>query len=179
MPDPSLAPEQPALRLRPAVRAVLADPDGRVLLCRWHFEDPDGPADVWGTPGGGIEPGEDLVDALRRELAEETGLEPSRAACGPVVAHRRHVVPMRSTDGRTWDGQEEWVFLLRVDAFEPHGRMSAEELAAESVAELGWYSLDEIRSLPATAVTAPRALADVLETLLARGHGGEPLELGG
>ena len=25
--------------------------------------------------------------------------------CGPVVAHRRHVVPMRGTDGTEWDGR--------------------------------------------------------------------------
>jgi 8-oxo-dGTP diphosphatase len=55
-------------RRRIAVYAVIR-PDVDILLVRLkvsgkHF-----------LPGGEVEPGEDLADALRREVAEETGLE--------------------------------------------------------------------------------------------------------
>lgn len=48
--------------------------DGRVLLQR---RDDNG---LWGFPGGGVEPGESLAVAVRREVEEETGLlvEPVR-----------------------------------------------------------------------------------------------------
>jgi 8-oxo-dGTP pyrophosphatase MutT (NUDIX family) len=64
-----------SLRLRDAVRAVVLDPDERVLLVRFEFPNWRG----WATPGGGIDPGESDEAAIRRELAEETGLE----TCAP------------------------------------------------------------------------------------------------
>jgi 8-oxo-dGTP pyrophosphatase MutT (NUDIX family) len=58
---------------RPAVRVICFDADGRVLLLNW--EDPVSGARLWEPPGGGIDPGETPLQAARRELAEETGLD--------------------------------------------------------------------------------------------------------
>ncbi|WP_043640169.1 NUDIX domain-containing protein [Nonomuraea candida] len=56
----------------PSARVVCLDRDGRVLLMHWY--DHVAGADVWEPPGGRTEPGETLLAAARRELAEETGL---------------------------------------------------------------------------------------------------------
>lgn len=52
---------------REAARAVLIDPDGRVALL--HVTNDS----YYKLPGGGIDPGEDPLQALERELLEETG----------------------------------------------------------------------------------------------------------
>lgn len=52
------------------VRGICYDPEShRVLLVKHTY------ADEWALPGGGVEVGEAAIDALKRELSEETGLE--------------------------------------------------------------------------------------------------------
>jgi ADP-ribose pyrophosphatase YjhB (NUDIX family) len=53
------------------VSALLRWEDGRLLLCR---HDKRG-REVWLLPGGGVHSGETLMDALRREIGEEVGLD--------------------------------------------------------------------------------------------------------
>jgi 8-oxo-dGTP pyrophosphatase MutT (NUDIX family) len=65
------------MRTRNTARAVMLDPSDRVLL--FEFQLPagfiaDGPRRFWATPGGEIEPGEDVRIALMREVQEETGI---------------------------------------------------------------------------------------------------------
>ena len=54
---------------------------GQVLLCRHE----KGDKDYWLLPGGGVNSGESLVDALHRELSEEVGLEDELPVEGPVA----------------------------------------------------------------------------------------------
>ncbi|MDH6113671.1 8-oxo-dGTP diphosphatase [Kitasatospora sp. MAP12-15] len=54
------------------VGALVADEAGRVLLLRRKPDDFLG--GLWELPGGGVEPGEHLGEALSREITEETGL---------------------------------------------------------------------------------------------------------
>lgn len=53
------------------VGAVVHDPAGRLLLVRRAHEPHAG---LWSLPGGRVEAGETLEQAVRREVAEETGL---------------------------------------------------------------------------------------------------------
>jgi ADP-ribose pyrophosphatase YjhB (NUDIX family) len=53
----------------PAVSAVVTDEDGRILLIQRTDNG------YWSIPGGGLEPGESLRQAVAREVNEETGME--------------------------------------------------------------------------------------------------------
>ena len=56
----------------PTACALVADDEGRLLLVRRAGDPYEG---TWDLPGGFLEEAEAPLDALRRELLEETGLE--------------------------------------------------------------------------------------------------------
>lgn len=59
------------LRVVPCVGAVVLDDAGRLLLIRRGHAPSAG---LWSVPGGRVEPGEALTEAVVREVREETGL---------------------------------------------------------------------------------------------------------
>jgi 8-oxo-dGTP diphosphatase len=155
------------LRIRPAARAIVLDPDDRILLVRFLF--PTGT--FWGTPGGGVEVGEAPEDAIRRELLEETGL--AGVEIGPAVWTRLHIVPFI---GGQWDGQREQYHVVRTPAFTPEPKHSWGQLNAEYVFELRWWTLDSLEAAEETF--APRRLPELVRVLLHDGPPPVPIDVG-
>ncbi|MBI4840858.1 MAG: NUDIX domain-containing protein [candidate division NC10 bacterium] len=57
-----------ATQLRPGVAAIISNGEGKILLQRRSDNG------LWGLPGGSVEIGESVRDAIVREVREETGL---------------------------------------------------------------------------------------------------------
>ena len=157
-----------ALRLRPAARAVVLDPDDRILLVRFAFPD----RTVWATPGGGLDEGETYEQAIVRELEEEAGV--AGFELGPWIWTRTHVFPFESG---LWDGQVERYVLVRTHSFEPVPRFSAEQLAAEHVTGIRWWTQEELAHAGGV-LFAPRRLPGLVAALLRDGPPGEPIDAG-
>lgn len=125
----------------PTACALCVDERGRLLLARRAHPPYEG---RWDTPGGFVEEGEHPLDALRRELREETGLE--------VEPGRFLGVWM---DQYSEDETGPWTLNLYWLASVAGG----EARAADDVSELRWFERD---ALPAADEVAFRNVVDVL-----------------
>ncbi|MEV4539003.1 NUDIX domain-containing protein [Asanoa sp. NPDC049518] len=153
--------------VREAARAVILDPDMRILLI--HFVDERRGASWWATPGGGLRPGETRQVAVLREIAEETGR--ADLPLGPCIWTRRAKF---ESAGRLVD-QTEWFFLLHGPAFEVRTD-GLESQERSFIRECRWWSLDEI--LRSTEEFAPRDLAGRLDDLFQQGPPERPIDVG-
>jgi putative (di)nucleoside polyphosphate hydrolase len=155
---------------RPNVGVVLFHRDGRVWLGR-RVNAPE-PYN-WQFPQGGVDPGEDLAEAARRELAEETGAA-SVTYLGRTDGWLAYDFPADHVGGpssRGWKGQKQVWFALRFD-----GDEAEFDLAAHLPQEFDawrWGYLDEA---PALVVPFKRAsyeaVAEVFAPFAAPGPAG-------
>tara|TARA_R110000868_G_scaffold58025_10_gene179013 strand:- start:8470 stop:8964 length:495 start_codon:yes stop_codon:yes gene_type:complete len=131
------------MQTRKTARALLFDGAGRLLLVKMHdpaVGDADGavvPHAYWVTIGGEIDAGEDVMEAVRREIAEETGLTVVRL--GQAVWYAEHVLMVK---GEPRLFQETFV-LAYTDATElSREGWTAEE--AQVIEHLKWWERDEL-----------------------------------
>src|SRR5215471_18542743 len=114
------------------VRAVVIDPQGRVLLVKHSY------VSGWHLPGGGVEAGETIEDALARELQEEGNIE-------MMAAPQLHGLFFNDRDSR-----RDHVALFVVRAF----RQAVAPVPDHEIVAHGFFALD---ALPNDTTAATRA----------------------
>jgi acetyl-CoA carboxylase carboxyl transferase subunit beta len=110
----------------PTAGGIVVDDQGRILLVK-RAHDPYG--GTWDVPGGFLEEAEDAVDALRREVREETGLEVEPVEFLGVWMDR-------------YDGDSTAEATLNL--YWTARAVSGEPQAADDVDDLRWFPRDEL-----------------------------------
>jgi mutator protein MutT len=115
------------------VGAIAVDADRLLMIRRGH-----GPAaGEWSVPGGHVEPGELLAEAVVRELLEETGVE---GVCGELVGWEEF-----------FDGDDHYVILdFRVSVLE-----GTEPVAGDDAEEARWIPVADVAELNLVPGMAP------------------------
>jgi len=107
--------------------------DGRVLLIKRRFEPLAG---RWSIPGGAVETGETMREALAREVREETALD---VEVGPVLGVFDRIT--RDAEGRARYHFVLVDFLCRRLAGDPAAASDVSEIAMAGPDELARYDL--------------------------------------
>jgi|SRR5581483_3662504 len=114
------------------VRGLVLDKDGRVLLVKHSY------VEGWHLPGGGVEAGETLIEALAREMREEGNIEFTKT---PEL-YGMYFNPR--------DSKRDHVALFVID----HYRQPAPPKPNREITEHGFFSPN---ALPKDATPATRA----------------------
>lgn len=109
---------------RISVKALIRDEQNRILLVK------EG-EDEWGIPGGGLDHGESVEQALRREMREELGAEVAWYSSLPILAEPGYVPE-----------QNRWKFWVTYEV-----KLASEPKPGADVVEIGWFRKDELKGI--------------------------------
>ena len=132
------------------VGAVIVDPDGRLFLAR-RGPQAKNERGLWEFPGGSVEFGETLAEALKREMREEYGIE---IVVGELLDVVDHILP---EEGQHWVSPS---FICSILSGEPVIQ------EPEKCSEIGWFLPED---LPGDLTQVTQVTRENLKHYLQRG----------
>lgn len=140
MPDD--VPQDLPIEVRDAVRVVVLDTEGRILLFRARHTTYPELGEWWELPGGGAEPGEAPGETATRELFEETGIQlrPDQLSS----PNWRRVATYKSRHGRRV--QHELVLTALLDGTADVDVSGQLDYELEDYTSSRWWPVDEVRA---------------------------------
>lgn len=123
--------------LEVGVKAFILNNDGKYLLLRRTHPYEGKREQEWEIPGGRIDPGEPTIDALRREIQEETGLELDKIK-RVLAAQDIQRIPGRHTVRITY----------LVTCKSPNKKISLDVLGPTGHDDYRWMTLPELENQP-------------------------------
>jgi 8-oxo-dGTP pyrophosphatase MutT (NUDIX family) len=126
---------------RPSARALITDPDDRILLLRVRdavaLNASDPVTNYWITVGGGVEPGETFESAIVREIFEETGHVVEDP--GPCIWRRRKSITDAAGVTRATDERYFWCPVSSAELT----RDKLNQYERTYIQEFRWWSIDD------------------------------------
>ena len=131
------------MRRRVNVRGIIINNKGEIFCQKLTANTGKG-RDFWCTPGGGLEMGESLLDGLRREMIEETGVKPE-------IGKLLFVQQFADTNSSSKHGDcEQLEFFFLITNWQDYQNIDLEKTShgVEEVAECGFVNPKTTRILP-------------------------------
>ena len=126
--------------VRDNARAFILNEENQILLQRFIFSFTGRERILWVTPGGGVEEGENFVEALQRELFEELGIEVDVAG-DPILTLD---IPFDGKYGKFISHEVYYLLHLSSDTIVTFENM--EEGEKDTFLDLKWWSLEELKN---------------------------------
>lgn len=127
--------------------AIVNEKGKRLLLAQRAAYAPSYP-NLWCTPGGKVESGESIAEALARELREEIGFHCPLPMMRPVYEHK-----MKSTQ----TGGDVWVLCYRLE----WPRKACSLTIGDKTSGLGWFDVAGLYALRDAQMLTPADEANI------------------
>jgi 8-oxo-dGTP pyrophosphatase MutT (NUDIX family) len=130
---------------RKIASAIIFSKNGKILMGKKDPAKGGVYPDCWHIPGGGMEEGETLEQALRREVLEETGID--------VSSYKIKFIPIANSGvaEKTLKTGERVLCHMEFNVFEVNiNDQEAEDILltpADDLVEIRWFSLEELKDV--------------------------------